>query len=184
MDTRRTGKLEVMISKIQWDSLLHFKPSDFKYPDKLQFPVVQGIDRLAARLGVKPWVIDDWRPYSDTNPGSQHPLGTAVDFVVAMDALEALAAIRASRLFSGFGIYVNEVGAQSFHVDTRSDRSVDNPATWGGIITRPATDTGAHVKRIAYVALVKVVDMVKKKSLSVLAVLVLIFLGWNLFKSK
>lgn len=173
-----------MITTQQWNSLLHFKPGDFSHPEKLQFSVVQGIDRLAVRLGVKPKIIDDWRPFSDNNPGSQHPKGTALDFTVPMDSIEALAAIRASRLFTGIGIYTNELGVQSFHVDTRANRTVDAPATWGGIITRPVNEAGQHVKRIAYVALAKVVDMVKKKSWSVSAVLLLILFGWMLLKPK
>lgn len=173
-----------MITTEQWNSLLHFKRSDFRYPDKLQWAVVQAVDRLASRLGVKPRIIDDWRPYSDNNPGSQHPKGTALDFTLDMDPIQALASIRASRLFSGIGIYTNEVGAQSFHVDTRANRTVDAPATWGGIITRPVNEAGQHVKRIAYVAMAKVVDMVKKKSLPVLAALVLIWFGWMILKPK
>ena len=173
-----------MVSQQQWSTLLHFKPRDFRYPDKLQFSVVQGIDRLATRLGVKPIIIDDWRAYSENNPGSQHPLGTALDFTVPMDSVQALEQIRAADLFSGIGIYTNEVGTQSFHVDTRSNRTVENPATWGGIITRPVNEAGVHVKRIAYVALGTVLDMVKKKSSWVLAGLALIWFGWKFLKPK
>lgn len=171
-----------MISSSQWSSLLHYRRSDFSNPDNLDFSVVQGADRLTSILGVKGRVLSDWRPFSPSNPNSQHALGKAIDLEFpGLEPLDTLAKIESSKLFSGFGMYINEVGAVSYHVDTRTNRTVDAPATWGGIITRPMDDTtGQHVKRIAYVALSKVADMVKKKSGPVLAVFLLIWLGWIL----
>lgn len=170
-----------MISNDQWTKLSYLAPSDFKRPDKLDWSVVWALDRLAVMLGQKPQVLDDWRaPGTSQVSDSQHLTGRAVDFTFpALDSIAVLDAIQRSRLFTGYGIYQNERGYVSYHVDTRVNRSVDSPATWGGIIS---VVNGA--KQIAYVALSTVVDLVKKKSALLLVLAVAGLLVWRLSRSR
>lgn len=170
-----------MISNDQWKQLSYLAPSDFSRPDKLDWSVVWGLDRLAVMLGQKPTVLDDWRaPGSSVVQDSQHLIGRAIDFTYpALDSISVLDAIQRSKLFSGYGIYQNERGYVSYHVDTRTTRSVDAPATWGGIIS---VVNGA--KQIAYVAMSTVVDLVKKKSVLLLVLLAGGLLVWLLSRSR
>ncbi len=114
-----------------WSQVVNYQPGDFKHPEKLDFHVVQGVDRLTSILGVKLLILDDFRTFSKMKD-SQHLLGRALDFTCpTVDSMTVLDAIRDMKWFSGYGMYVNERGVVSFHVDTRTDRSPDNPATWG-----------------------------------------------------
>lgn len=170
-----------MISNDQWKQLSYLAPSDFKRPDKLDWSVVWGLDRLAVLLGSRPTVLDDWRaPGTSAIKDSQHLTGRAIDFAYpGLDSLAVLDAISRSKLFTGYGIYQNERGAVSYHVDTRLDRSIDKPATWGGIIS-----VVGGAKQIAYVALTTVVDLVKKKSALLLVLAAAGLLAWLLFPSR
>ncbi len=178
-----------MIDASQWQSLRYYRPGDFRYPDKLHFSVVHALDILTRRLGLKAHILSDWRPVSAERPGSQHPLGRAVDTVwVGLDPLKVLTEIRHSELFSGFGLYRNEKGFHSFHLDTRTDRTPQSPATWGALIYRqPDPVTGAPVRTTEYTSLDRVVRFISTKAktglgvgLIVLAALVL----WKLTKGK
>lgn len=42
--------------------------------------------------------------------------------------------------FTGIGLYNGWSGGRGFHVDTRTDRTPDNPAIWGGIYRNNKTD--------------------------------------------
>lgn len=118
----------VPIKATDWSLVRNYRPGDFKHPEKLDFHVVQGVDRLTSILGVKASILDDYR-VGDTG---QHGRGRAIDLTYpTIDSMTVLDTIRRMTWFSGFGMYVNELGAVSFHVDTRTDRSPDNPATWG-----------------------------------------------------
>lgn len=157
------------MSSQPWASLLHLQPADFRFPDKVNSDLLRAVDRLFTVVGQRGRVLSDWRSFDRQNPNTQHHISDfesrAVDLEFpGADALAVWSALRAARLFTGVGVYINELGATSFHVDNRLSRSVDNPATWGGVITRPydaASD--AHVKRIEYVAAGVVLDMIKKK---------------------
>jgi hypothetical protein len=50
-------------------------------------------------------------------------------------------------------MYVNERGVVSFHVDSRTDRSPDNPATWGA-----ERDRGTDQKVWAYTSLRSILE--------------------------
>lgn len=142
-----------------WSTMMYLAPGDFTRPDDLDPSVVWGLDRLASRFGVKPIVLDDVSPRPN-NPGSQHPKGTAIDFTFpTIDSVQVMNAIEDMKFFTGYGMYVNEKGAVSFHVDRRSDRTPDNPATWGAWKDR---DRGIH--HWQYTGLQTIVDQVKKKS--------------------
>lgn len=168
-----------MIRTDQWQSLIYLSPADFTSPDLMGWPVVSSMDRLIHLLGVKPIIIDSYRRPDASNTDSQHPKGLAIDFTVpGVDSIRVLETVRGSKLFTGYGMYQNEINAQSFHVDRRTDRTVTDPATWGGLITRPFDpDLQRHVRKTEYVGLQAVVDLVKKNSQPVLALSVLIALG-------
>lgn len=145
------------LNPVDWSVLRYYEPADFKHPDKLDHTAVAALDSLVDALGTKPEVIDDWRP-PVAGKDSQHPLGRALDWVVpGLDSLVVLDKIRTSRLFNGFGFYTNERGAQSFHTDTRTDRTFNNPATWGAWKNREA-----GIEQWQYVAISDVIAMVKK----------------------
>lgn len=116
---------------VDWSRIKFYEPSDFKHPEKLDHSVVYGIDRLAFVTGKKAIILSDWRLESQF-ADSLHPYGRAIDFVYPdLNSTDVLNIIRNQKLFSGIGMYVNAAGVVSFHVDTRTDRSPESPATWG-----------------------------------------------------
>lgn len=176
-----------MINSFQWSLLKYYRPGDFRYPDKLDFSVVNALDILTSNLGVKAHVLSDWRPVSAKRPGSQHPLGRAIDPVWPdLDPLTVLQAIKSSRLFTGFGLYRNEKGVHSFHLDTRTDRDPMTPATWGALIYRqPDPTTGALVRTTEYTSLDHLVRFVKTKAaLGIGALVVAGLILWGFLRSK
>jgi len=142
---------------VDWASIKVFTRYDFQWPDRLDHSVVKRLDTLDIYLPVKPQIISDYRP---PEPGStsQHHLGRAIDFIVpGVDSLEVLAAIEKCGLFSGYGMYTNEKGVESFHVDTRTTRTTHNPATWGAW-----KDASAGVTSWQYVDLANIVAKISK----------------------
>lgn len=173
-----------MIDSTQWGLIRHYRPGDFRYPDKLHFSVVHALDLLTARVGLKAQILSDWRPVSPERSGSWHPLGRAVDAVwPGIDPLDTLKIIRDSRLFTGFGLYRNEKGAHSFHLDTRTDRDVDRPATWGALIYRqPDPVTGQAVRSTEYTSLDHIVQFISTKAKTTLTVGALVVAGFLLWR--
>lgn len=164
---------------VRWDLLRYYSAADFNHPEKLDHKVVNGLDLLADRLHVKPVPIDDFR-VSSKNPTSQHLLGRAIDFVVpGVDSLTVFREIRALKRFSGYGIYTNEKGAQSFHVDVRVDRTPEDPAVWGAWKDRKAGITSWQYTSAGFI-----IDLLKKTPGTLLAVLVAGFAAWYLFSKK
>jgi hypothetical protein len=161
-----------------WDFIKNYSPSDFNYPEKLQFSVVSALDRLTDLVGKKAIILDDYRPQDVDNPTSQHLLGKAIDTTwpnVQPEAVWLMAT--ESGLFGGVGIYVNEKDAVSFHFDTRDKKPDGSLYTWGGIITRPSGN-----KKIDYTAADVVLDMLPK--LSWFAVILIGFAVWRFLKGK
>lgn len=143
----------VPIIATDWSLVRNYRPGDFKHPEKLDFEVVQGVDRLTSILGVKLIILDDYRTFSKIKD-SQHLLGRAIDFTCPEVApMTVLDTIQNMKWFSGYGMYVNEAGIVSFHVDSRTDRSPDNPATWGA-----SKDRGTDQKEWAYTSLRSIID--------------------------
>lgn len=124
--------------RVDWNKVRYYRPEDFRHPEKVDDSVVVALDTMAG-LGLRVTPIDDWRAVSE-NPKSQHLIGRAVDFVVPVGITpeKVLGFIKRTRVFTGYGVYTNEKGAYSYHVDTRTDRKVDNPATWGAWKDRTA----------------------------------------------
>lgn len=163
-----------MISVSQWSQLKILKRSDFKGPDKLEWSIVSALDKLLVSLNSRAVILSDWRDFDPKNPRSQHFKGRAIDFSIpGKNAIELLDKIKSAKLFSGVGIYINEAGGISFHVDTRVEKSVDQPALWGAFITRPG-----GVRNTAYVAMASVVDFIKKKAPVVAVILLLLGVLW------
>lgn len=120
-----------VFTPVDWSTIQWYQPSDFSHPEKLEDSVVRGVDRLATYLGQKAVILSDFRVVSAISK-SQHGLGRAIDLAYPdIDSMQVLHAIKNLNWFGGYGMYVNPAGIVSFHVDTRTDRSPESPATWG-----------------------------------------------------
>lgn len=155
----------------RWATLRWYRPDDFKHPEKLDYRLLRDFDWLASALNRKATVLSDWR----MGDRGQHPEGRAIDFVYPdLDSTFILDTIRDLKRFTGYGMYVNNIGAISFHVDNRIDRTPNDPATWGGVKSGDETSW-------TYVALKSVVDLVTP-SISQAGILIaaalLVFLLW------
>ncbi len=153
------------IVSTDWSQIQNYRPEDFEHPEKLDRAVVVGLDRVATELCVKAVILSDFRVVSDVSK-SQHGLGRALDFTYPnVDSALVLDAIRDSKCFSGYGMYVNEqtLGV-SFHVDTRVDRTPESPATWGA-----SKDQRTGQVAWAYTSLRSIVDKFLGDSGTVLA---------------
>jgi hypothetical protein len=146
----------------------------------MEWSVVKALDDFAVKIGRRPVVLSDFRPFDPADPNSQHALGRAIDVAFpGADSLLILDLLASARLFSGFGLYTNPSNAQSFHVDTRVNRSVDSPARWGDVIEY------VNGKRVDnYTTLDRVVDLVKKNSLTLASVVVTFGLVWWLLSRR
>ena len=106
-----------------WKNIKFFKPSEFKYPDKVSRELITKLDTYRAMVG-KPIII-----HSDYRPGDkkQHGKGLAIDFhVKGMKVLDQYFYAERSGLFVGIGLYPywNSPG---LHVDIREEGT----ARWG-----------------------------------------------------
>lgn len=139
------------------DHLLNYESTDFNYPEKLNPELLRALDRFTETIGRKGTILSDWRDYDPVNPNSKHFTGDAIDVTFpGTDSVAILHAAQESGLFDGIGIYLNEVGAVSFHFDKRK-----HPARWGAFIT-PAVDpdTGESFRKYEYTTLDRVLDRV------------------------
>jgi len=167
-----------------WGSLLNLRRSDFPHPDKVSWDLVQALDVATALLGVRPVILSDWRAYDPANSTTQHhisdDLSRAVDVVFPnTDTVATWDRLLSMKLFTGLGIYQNDNNAQSFHLDTRIGRTVDEPATWGGVITHPFdVQSWKNVRKTEYLSAAFVLDLVKKNGLPVLVFLVALSLWY------
>jgi hypothetical protein len=171
----------VALTSEQWKSLLYFRPSDFKKPEGLRFSIVSALNRFVGQIGSRPVILSDYRP----GDPKTHGQGMAIDTSwPGVDPLVVHKKAMANPEFGGVGVYVNELGAASFHFDTRQTTIRDyGPDRWGGIITHPLdAATGEHVRRTEYVGANIVLDILKKKgvlpiiALSVLGLIVYLFM--------
>ncbi len=172
-----------MLSVAEWNSLIYLKPSDFKRPDGLQFSIVQALDRFTGKIGSRPQILSDYRPGDPLTHGA----GLAVDTVwPGVDSLRVYNKAINFPAFHGVGVYINELGAVSFHFDTRPKTiRIDEPDRWGGVITHPLnTATGQYVRRTEYVGASTVLDMIKKKSIGMIIFLALCGYGTYLYISR
>ena len=160
-----------MITKEQWQSLIHLKPSDFKYPNHLNWTLVKNLDLFIGLVGSKPIILDDYRE----GDAKQHGYGNAVDTTfIGVDPLFINQKAFESKLWRGIGLYFNDIGAASHHFDVRPDRSPENPAKWGGIITHPFDSSkNQPVKKIEYMSIDYVIDSIKKKESVVIIFLII-----------
>lgn len=167
-----------MLTAQQWMQIKNFTPADIPDSDKMQFSIVQALDRFTDRLGVKPVFLDTWRPAQAGAP-VWHNSGIAVDVAYySVNPLGVLQEAESSGLFDGIGIYRNEAGAVSFHFDKRGYR-----ARWGAEITHVIDpDTNKTVQKNAYTTLENIVALIGKKKVlltgaglvAILAVLLLL----------
>jgi len=156
-----------LTTPVRWSLIRGYGPDDFSHPEKLEHSVVQALDLVTDKLGQKVVVLSDFRLQSE-NADSQHLLGRAIDFTLpGVDPYVILQAIQDAGVVTGYGAYRNEKGAWSFHIDTRTDRTPDDPAKWGAW-----KDRDAGVMTWQYVGLTEILDLAKKN-----APLLLILIG-------
>ena len=169
-----------MLSASQWNELLYLKPSDFKRPDGLQYSIVKNLDRFIGLVGSKPIILSDFRT---GNNEKTHAQGIAIDTTwPGIDSIEILELAEAQKMFGGIGVYINEADAVSFHFDTRPFKANGDPARWGGIITHPYdNNSGDHIRRTEYVGMSLVTDLIKKKEVGV--IILLLLSGYLLWKN-
>lgn len=121
----------------------------FEYPVQIHEDTLRAFNEFVGILANA-----DIRVLSDYRPGDprQHGQGRAIDFEVPnIEPLYVWELLRKARLFSGRGIYLSDKNAVSFHVDTRTDRTVDDPAIWGDVITHGVDpETGLEVRTDHY----------------------------------
>jgi len=168
-----------MLTDDQWNSLLYLKSSDFQHPEGMQFSIVGALDQLIGQIGSKPQLLSDYR----AGDPRQHGKGLAVDtYWPGQDPTVINQAALDSHLFSGVGVYVNEGGVASHHFDTRVDRTVINPATWGGLITHPVNpDTGQAQEAINYVSMADVLEVIKKNIGGATNVVLMVLIGIGVY---
>ncbi len=165
----------VPIIRTDWTVLSWYKPGDFKHPEKLDFELVSGLENLAYVLDSKAIILSDFRigALAPSGEASLHSLGRAIDFTYpGVDPMKVLDTIRNMNHFSGYGMYVNERGIVSFHVDTRTDRTPESPATWGA-----SRDRGTDQKRWAYTSLRSIIAKYFPAALPALVWLVIMGAG-------
>lgn len=128
-----------------WKLLKRFKPTEFKYPDKMGFQFMLKLERMAVEAGVPCPVSSDHRPkaYNKKVGGaanSAHVDGSeSGEFCEAVDinpfnSLDRYEIVRAAFLvgFERIGIY----GNGSLHVDTTGHRR-PNRVLWN-VVSNPA----------------------------------------------
>ena len=170
-----------MIAPEQWQSLINLEKSDFHSPDQLDWSIVVALDHFISEVGTRPVIISDYRS-PDPNTPSRHVTGKAIDTSwPGADSIAVYNQARAFTEFAGVGLYVNEVGTVSIHVDT-----TEKANSWGGVITHVLDETtGQQVKKIVYTTVQAVVDLIKKKAPeagTVLSLLVVALGLWLLLK--
>lgn len=168
-----------MLTISQWNALLYLKPSDFKKPDGLEYSIVKNLDRFIGIVGSMPVILSDFR----VNDPKTHGKGIAIDTTwPGIEPIEILELAESQRMFGGIGVYINEADAVSFHFDTRPFKANGEPARWGGIITHPYdNDSGDHIRRTEYVGMSLVTDLIKKKEVGL--IILLLLSGLLLWKS-
>jgi hypothetical protein len=173
------------MAAVDWKTLLYLKPADFHFPDRLQSSVVVALDRFIGQIGSRPVILSDYRP-DDYHPAGQHGQGLAIDTTwPGHEPLDIWSKAVSCRLFSGLGIYVNEVGAVSFHFDNRLDRLVNDPALWGAVITHPLDRySGQHLQLNEYTTADVIVDIIKKKGVVLITFLIGFLLLYYLTKRR
>lgn len=117
----------------EFASLSVYTPADLPRWDWLDFDLIKKLDTLTVNLGLnKPLqILSLYRTPAENEAAggavrSMHLLGKAVDFVPPGDPLTAYQEAQAVG-FTGIGLYLNERGGVSIHVDNRPGAS----ARWG-----------------------------------------------------
>ena len=113
----------VTMDNLKWCDIQHFKPSEFKEPNKMDFYLIHRLDEFRELCG-KPVII-----HSDYREGDigTHGKGEAVDIHVKdMNLLDAYLLAEKTNLFKGIGVYPNW-NNPGLHLDFR----IGENARWG-----------------------------------------------------
>ena len=158
-----------------------YTPTDLPRWDWLDFDMVKKLDTLTVKLGrtTPLQILSLFRTEEENEAAggaakSMHLLGKATDFVPPGDPLTAYNMAQEVG-FTGIGLYVNERGVTSIHVDNRPGRS----ARWGvlegvyGAIT-PVID---RLKALGYRA-------VQEPAVKVGGIVLTIVIAWYIFTRR
>lgn len=111
------------MTNLDWCDIKNFKPSEFKYPNKMNPYLIRRLDQFREITGRPVIIHSDYRP----NDNGQHGSGDAVDIhVKGMNLLDAYLIAEKCGLFSGIGVYPHWNNA-GLHLDIRSG----SQARWG-----------------------------------------------------
>ena len=150
-----------------WASIRWFNPEDVPFWGKISRALLFGIDRMAARLRLKPIFTSTWRSPEENlrvkgSAKSLHLDGDAADLVFPGKPLEEVYQAAREEGFKGIGLYPEK---DMIHVDTRQ-----KPGTWSRIAG-------------AYLGLTAAFDWLqKKKTTAILVGLVAGAIGLLLLK--
>jgi hypothetical protein len=77
-----------LMSAIDWAGSKWFKPNEFQYPDKMSFNLIEMLNKIRAKAGVRMTITDDWRPSTQTIgvEDSEHETGEGVDIRASTSA--------------------------------------------------------------------------------------------------
>lgn len=165
------------MAAVDWSRIINLRRSALSRPDGMQHTIVEALDQFIRIIGSQPQILSDYRP---NDLDSQHSKGLAIDaYWPGKDSLSIWNAARASQLFSGLGIYLNEHNVVSFHFDRRTDRTTTKPALWGDFITHDATGSRKDNYTTAE-AVLNVIGTVAKSGLPVLALVAALYLIYRL----
>ncbi|HJQ27684.1 MAG TPA: D-Ala-D-Ala carboxypeptidase family metallohydrolase [Blastocatellia bacterium] len=123
-----------------WQLIRHFKPQEFRYPERMGYEFMLKLDRLRREAGVPMRITSDYRTKAHNKAvGGAADSAHCDDVCEAVDVMPANSAdafqiMRAAFLvgFSRIGIYANG----SFHFDTTGERRPDH-VLWH-VVSNPA----------------------------------------------
>ena len=113
-----------------WKALLHFKPSEFASPAKMQWDLLVRLDRMRIRAGIPLVITSSYRsPERNDAVGgaddSAHMRGYAVD-IRCNTSRNRFRVLRAAYLEN-----FNRIGVYATHVHVDCDPSLVGDVTWG-----------------------------------------------------
>lgn len=125
----------------------------YHYPDKVDDRAKRYLDVLIYVLNAEPIILSDFREGDPKEHGKGHAIDTTWPTVPPLHVLEVSKDLN---LWGGLGIYINEIGAASFHHDIRPHKPDGSIAKWGCLIT-----PGESKRNYNYTTMERVVEMIK-----------------------
>ena len=110
--------------------LRHFKPSEFKFPDKLDKDLVYLLDDIRSMARVPIFITSDYRPTETT---SAHHLGQAVDISDNLAGLAPSSRWRIRILRAALALNVSRIGIYDRHIHIDVSQTHDQDVVWYGV---------------------------------------------------